>query len=165
MIEASEFLTWLEQYEVGADVLEEALTGVSESLLQFRPHPDKWSIQEIVSHLVDTELVMMYRIRTVMAEGKGALASFDQDRWVDELSGSQQPVSLSVSTIRHLRVWQAYAFRQLLARDRLEVLSFTGMHTVNGEMSVYDIVQKTVSHLHHHVRQIESIKNEALKDS
>ena len=165
MIDASEFLTWLEQYEVGADVLEEALTGLPDSLLQHRPHPDKWSIQEIVSHLVDTELVMTYRIRTVMAEGKGALAAFDQDRWVDALMGSQQPVSLSVSTIRQLRAWQSYAFRQLLAQDRLALLTKTGTHAVNGEMSVFEILQKTVSHLHHHVRQIESSKDAALKDS
>ena len=108
---------------------------------------------------------MTYRIRTVMAEGKGALAAFDQDRWVDALMGSQQPVSLSVSTIRQLRAWQSYAFRQLLAQDRLALLTKTGTHAVNGEMSVFEILQKTVSHLHHHVRQIESSKDAALKDS
>jgi DinB superfamily len=46
-----------------------------------RPTPGKWSIQEIVAHLADDELVGAYRIRLILSAPGTAIQAFDQDVW------------------------------------------------------------------------------------
>ena len=43
--------------------------------------PGKWSILEVVSHLVDQELVNSYRLRAIVAEDEPVIQGYDQDRW------------------------------------------------------------------------------------
>ena len=57
------------------------LAAVPPALCARRPAPGKWSIQEIVAHLADDELVGAYRIRLILAAPGTAIQAFDQDRW------------------------------------------------------------------------------------
>ncbi len=43
--------------------LERAVRGLSKAQLTRRPRPKKWSIQEILAHLADTEMVYGWRLR------------------------------------------------------------------------------------------------------
>jgi hypothetical protein len=72
----------IEEYEKGGDDLRMAVRGLErEDLLAF-PVPGTWSIQQIVIHLLDSELVTADRMKRVIAEEKAALLSFDENRWV-----------------------------------------------------------------------------------
>jgi len=52
---------------------ERLIRGVPKSRLMRKPAPGKWSVGEILAHLSDTELVVGYRIRTIL-ENNGQLA-------------------------------------------------------------------------------------------
>lgn len=41
--------------------------------------PGKWSVREVVGHLIDTERTFVYRAMAFAREDPSALASFDQD--------------------------------------------------------------------------------------
>ena len=151
-------LEWIEQYEVGADVVMEAVMGLSEEQLTKRPNPEKWSIREIVAHLTDTEIVMVHRMRTVMAEGKGILTVFSQDEWIDELAAAKMPVSVAIDTLRALRAYHAATLRQLPEKDLVTLMERTGTHEADGDLSAFHLLQKAVTHLHHHTRQIAALR-------
>lgn len=58
------------------------LRGASESEGEFAYAPDKWTLKEVVGHLVDTERVMSYRaLRTARGDAT-PLPGFDQDEYV-----------------------------------------------------------------------------------
>jgi len=65
--------------------LERRLRGKSARQLARRPAPDKWSVTEIVAHMADAELVMGWRLRSMLATPGVALAWWDQDRWAERL--------------------------------------------------------------------------------
>lgn len=48
----------------------------------FRYAPDKWSIREVVGHLIDTERVMAYRALHMARAAHADIAGMDQDEWV-----------------------------------------------------------------------------------
>ncbi len=152
-------LEWLEQYEVGADVVDEAVAGLSEKHLTTPPSSSKWSIAQIVAHLVDTELVMIHRMRTVMAEGSGMLTAFSQDAWIKALHAREIPIGLSIATLRALRNYHASTLRNLENDALIMMMERTGTHDVDGSVSAFDLLKKTVMHLHHHTRQIQDIRN------
>src|SRR5687767_4865910 len=45
----------------------------------------KWSVGQVLRHLVDTEWVYGYRVRKIVAERGSTIVGYDQDRWADGL--------------------------------------------------------------------------------
>ncbi len=48
----------------------------------FRYAPDKWSIKEVIQHLIDTERIFMYRCFRIARKDSTPLAGFDQNIYV-----------------------------------------------------------------------------------
>ena len=44
--------------------------------------PEKWSVQEVIQHLTDTERVFSYRLLCIIRGETATLAPFDQDQFV-----------------------------------------------------------------------------------
>lgn len=65
------------------------LNSISEDRSLFRYGPDKWSIREVIGHLIDAERVFTYRALRIARGDQTPLASFDHDLFV-KTSGSDQ---------------------------------------------------------------------------
>jgi len=65
-----------------AKKLAKLIKGVPAAKLKKRPAPEKWSVQEIVAHLADTEIVGSWRIRAILGAPGTPIQAFDQDAWV-----------------------------------------------------------------------------------
>jgi uncharacterized damage-inducible protein DinB len=53
----------LEEYRYGYQYLRNAIEGLSEEELRFKPEADKWSIHQILIHVADSELVSTQRTK------------------------------------------------------------------------------------------------------
>jgi len=60
----------------------ELLASLSEEQAGYRYAPDKWSIKEVLGHLIDTERVFIYRAMSIARDEKQSLPGFDQDDYV-----------------------------------------------------------------------------------
>src|SRR5689334_15357854 len=69
------------------------LTSIPEQRGAFRYAPGKWSIKEMLGHLIDAERIFAYRALRVARADTTPLASFEQDDYVR--NGSFDSVSLS----------------------------------------------------------------------
>jgi hypothetical protein len=61
---------------------QEILTGISEETGLFRYAEDKWSIKELVGHLIDTERIMAYRALRFARNDKIELEGFEQNDYI-----------------------------------------------------------------------------------
>src|SRR5690349_5806477 len=87
----SSYQTRLNAYSEGKDpiamqreapvTLAQLIDDVSDSQLQNRPAPGKWSVGEILAHLAEDELATAWRYRQIIEHCGCELASFDQDQW------------------------------------------------------------------------------------
>ena len=68
-------------YERQLAELPALLARVGESGSTYRYAPDKWSIREVIGHLIDAERVFSYRATQFSRSDGRALPSFDQDVW------------------------------------------------------------------------------------
>lgn len=64
-----------------AQVLE-LLDGLSEERANYRYAPEKWSVKEVLGHLIDTERVFVYRAMSIARGEQQSLPGFDQDDYV-----------------------------------------------------------------------------------
>jgi hypothetical protein len=60
----------------------ELLSSLSEEQAGYRYAPDKWSIKEVLGHLIDCERVFVYRAMSIARGEEQSLPGFDQDAYV-----------------------------------------------------------------------------------
>lgn len=138
----------IEEYEKGGDDLRMAVRGLKREDLLAHPVPGKWSIQELVIHLLDSDLVMADRIKRVIAEDKPALLAFDENKWVANLHYEEQSVEDAVTLFEINRRNLARVLKKLphSAFDRV------GVHNERGPLKLSDLVAFGVTHLKHHMK-------------
>lgn len=56
----------------------------------YRYADDKWSVREVIGHLIDTERVMAYRAMCISRGEQTSLPGFDQDKYVKEGNFSER---------------------------------------------------------------------------
>ena len=125
----------------------------SASKLRKQPAPGKWSVAEILAHLADVELVVGYRVRTILGAPGSPIQAFDQDKWARAMSYAKSDARKSLERFS--------AFRKANL-DLLKSLSpaqwkYHGMHAERGEESIETIARLNAGHDVNHLKQVEKI--------
>lgn len=135
------------------DKLAALVDGLSAEQMARRPAPEKWSIQEIVAHLADDELVGGYRLRMILSSPGTAIQAFDQDIWARTGRYDKIDVRTSLELFRVLRQANLALLHSL---DPAEWEMF-GVHAERGIETVRDIAMYFAGHDINHFKQIETI--------
>jgi hypothetical protein len=133
--------------EAQVSELEGLCAGLSESGAMFRYAEGKWTIKEVVGHLLDTERVFAYRLLRISRGDTIALSGFDETRYVPEGQFNLRGVHALVSEFKFQR-----ASTIALARG-IPPAAWTRVGTTNGYRTsaralAYIIVEHTAHHLH-----------------
>lgn len=136
-----------------AGKLDRLLEGVSTVKLHERPAPDKWSVNEILAHLADGEIVGAFRMRLILGSPGSPVVAYDQDRGVTSGHYDKRDPRKSVEQFRVLRE----ANLALLESLEPEQWKHYGMHSERGQESIERIVSMFAGHDLNHLQQIEKI--------
>ena len=131
------------------------IEGLSPDALSRRPAPGKWSIQEIVAHLADDELVGGYRVRLILSAPGTEIQAFDQDVWSRTGRYDRINIQTSLEFFRVLRQANLALLRSL----RAEEWEMFGVHAERGAESIRDIAMYFAGHDINHLEQIEAIRS------
>ncbi|MDX1440202.1 MAG: DinB family protein [Rubricoccaceae bacterium] len=115
----------------------------------------KWSVVEVVQHLVDSEIVYGYRMRLIVAEDEPGIPGYDQNAWASNLRYID--VSLA-DALRDFEALRSMNLRWLSGLSESE-LDRWGLHSERGKESVRHIVKLLAAHDLVHLRQVERIKS------
>ena len=138
------------QYETGGDELRMAVRGLERQDLIATPVPGTWSIQQIVIHLMDSDLILADRMKRVIAEEKPQLIGFDESKFASNLFYHDQSVADAIAILELNRRNFTKVLRRLpdAAFDRI------GNHNERGPLKLADLLRSAVNHLAHHVKFI-----------
>lgn len=140
----------INQYVKGSDDLRMAVRGVAREDLLAYPVPGTWSIQEIVIHLADSDLVISDRMKRVIAEDNPQLIGFDESKFVKNLHYPDQSVEDAVNLFELNRRQMG----RVLAKLPDSAFSRKGTHNERGPMTLEDLLGGAVNHLAHHLKFI-----------
>jgi uncharacterized damage-inducible protein DinB len=135
--------------------LERAVDGIDDERLRRPEKTGKWSINEVVAHLADSDLVWGYRLRRVLAEERPQITGYDQDLWADRLRYREANLADSLALLAANRAANLRLIRAASPDD----LQRAGVHTERGEESVAHMLKLYAAHDLVHLRQIERIKD------
>ncbi len=129
------------------------IKGVSTAKLRKRPAPEKWSVAEILAHLADVEIVIGWRMRSILGAPGTPVQAYDQNAWV--IAGHYEKRDLRES-IELQRVVRG-ANLALLKSLSPEQWKLYGQHAERGQESIEHIVRMVAGHDINHIKQIERI--------
>lgn len=93
------------------------LHGLSEEQGNSRYAPEKWSIKEVVGHLIDSERVFGYRTMRFARNDQTPLSGFEQNDYVREAAFDEQGLSALASEFEHIRRGNLHLLQGLKAES------------------------------------------------
>ncbi|OAS15226.1 DinB family protein [Paenibacillus oryzisoli] len=134
--------------------LQEAIQGLSEGQLVWKPASDQWSVTEVLSHLADHNIVVSFRIRAIISGASAILPAFDQDPWVSSTKANEGLASDILVLFQSLLVYNHELFGRLSPEDWEK----TGVNFKGQTLTLKDVVHSFIAHVQHHLGQIARIK-------
>lgn len=140
----------VERFAAGAPALVEAIAGLTHEDMLAKPVPGTWSIQQIVIHLWDADMVAADRMKRIIAEETPLLVNFDENAWVARLDYEAADAQRAAELFRLNRLDLA----DLLRRQTDETFARFGIHTQAGKKTLLDLVQGYAEHLEGHMAHL-----------
>jgi DinB superfamily len=115
--------------------------------------PDKWTILEIIMHVVDSELMGYCRINQTITQSSREFAFYNQNIWTEVLNYNTYPPDVIDNRLRlfnHLRNSQIYTFKNLSINDWLK----KGKHPEMGDITIRNLLELYTDHCERHIDQI-----------
>jgi uncharacterized damage-inducible protein DinB len=149
------------RYIEGPAILERALTGLKETDLNTAPAKGKWTIRQIVHHIVDGDDIWKICIKQAIGNNQSEFSldwyrALSQDTWADHWAYDQRPIGASLILLKAIRDhvvqliehvpdgWnRAVRFREPKGKIEIVPVGF--------------IIEMQADHVVHHVKQIVAI--------
>ncbi len=125
-------------------------SGIAEGEGDFRYDHGKWTIKQVVQHLIDGERVFTYRALRFARGDKTDLPGFDQDDYAANCEADRRTLSGLIAEFKNLRK-TTIDFFQSLSDEQLRFIGTANQY----EFSVNSIGYITVGHLVHHLNILE----------
>ena len=143
----------IEVLESTPAALERFVSTADAATLAKQPAPGKWSIQEILAHLADVEIVLGYRVRRILETDGVAIDAYDQNRWAAIGRYAEVPVNESLDRLRSPRRSNVRLLRSLTPAQ----LAQTGIHAERGSETITQLSRLWAGHDLNHRAQMERI--------
>jgi len=122
------------------------LRSLDESQGSIRYAPGKWSIKQVVGHLIDAERVFAYRALRFARADRTALPGFDENTYAEAGSFERVPLKALIDELELVRRSTIAMFRALA--DEAWARRGTANH---AEISVRALAFIIAGHGHHHL--------------
>ncbi len=126
------------------------LKGITQDKASYAYAEGKWTIKELVGHVIDTERIMAYRMLTIGRNDKTSLPGFEENDYVINSHFADRTLESLAEEFAALRKANMY----LVKSFNEEEISRTG--SANGSpVSVLALIYILAGHLNHHRKIIE----------
>jgi hypothetical protein len=161
--QATEYLSYYERYislvpdgDVLSTLTEQldstlsTLRSLPEEKASFRYAPGKWSVKELVGHVIDGERIFAYRALRFARNDKTPLPGFEQDDYINNATFDDCKLSDLIDEFEHVRRGNLLMFRQL--ND--EAWTRRGVAS-DAEVSVRALAYILAGHERHHMKVLK----------
>ncbi len=125
------------------------LKTIDEAKHTYRYAEGKWSIKELVQHLIDTERVFAYRAMCFARKDSTPLPGFDENVYVEHSRGNDRPWKSLVTEMEVIRKATLLLFESFSEEELTQIGKASGY-----DMSVRAIGYCIAGHQRHHLKII-----------
>ena len=144
----------IEEFETGGEKLRKAISGLNRTELLWKPaaamNVGLWSMQQVVFHLMDDELIWTARMKLVIAEDNPKIMGYDESKFAANLKCEEEDAAVAAEILDLNR----RQFSIILKNLPPAAFERTGEHNDIGVFTLEQAVGWQAEHLDHHVKYI-----------
>ena len=148
-IEALGDFVLLDELELSSNHFIDFIQSIPSEKHEFRYAEGKWTIKDIVQHLIDTERVLAYRSLRFARKDQTPLHSFDENEYVDATAANKRTLTDLLQEYKAVRSSTLYLYKSFSNEE----LMYTGIAS-NNSFTVRAIGFIIAGHQKHHQRII-----------
>ena len=126
------------------------LKGIPKDKLEYRYEVGKWTVKEIIQHLIDTERIFTYRALCIARKDETLLPGFDQDAYVLSSGANDRTLSALLQEYEALRLASVNLFEGF-SQDMLCRIGVAS----NSNLSPRAVAFIVIGHENHHCEIIK----------
>jgi hypothetical protein len=134
------------------DTTAQKLRTLDVERVRIRPAPNKWSVQEIIGHLLDSAVNNHHRFIRAQEDGSLVFPKYEQDYWVEVQRYRE------TSWPELVELWRLYNrhLAHVIERVPEEKLNVECRIGPSEPVTLGFLIEDYVVHMRHHLRQIEA---------
>ncbi len=149
------FAAWLASGESDSHGVNAAINCVGVAFGQFllanRPFAFDGSCIQVICHLADSEIVYADRIKRVLAEDNPTFFEADPNRFRPALFCVRRPLDRELDVVDAVRAH----LHPILRSCDADAFQRTGVHSLDGSMTLQTLLERITAHIPHHIAFIE----------
>ena len=142
--------TLIEELEISVHRLIKFVQNIPLDKFDYRYEEGKWTIKDILQHLIDAERIFAYRALRFSRNDQTQLASFDENEYVIEANANRRSIQDLLTELAIVRQSTLSLFRSFSQEELLR----NGIAS-NNPMSVRALGFVIIGHQNHHQRIFE----------
>lgn len=133
-------------FEKDKKMVVDFFSSLPEDKLEFRYQPKKWTVKEVLQHIIDTERIFMYRFLRIARKDTTALAGFDQDIYVDPSAANDKSIN---DLIEEFTIGRMYSINLInsITNENLKNLGTASDSPVSARACVFILLGHSVWHI------------------
>ncbi|UPT70891.1 MAG: DinB family protein [Flavobacterium sp. JAD_PAG50586_2] len=148
--QVSEEYTLIEELEISVHRLIKFVQNIPMDKFDYRYEEGKWTIKDILQHIIDAERIFAYRALRFARNDKTALASFEENDYAVEADGNKRSIQELLTELAVVRQSTLFLFKSFSNEELLR----NGIAS-NNPMSVRALGFVIIGHQNHHQRVFE----------
>lgn len=145
LAQVSDEYTLVEELEISLHRFIKFVQNIPMDKFDYRYAEGKWTIKDIIQHVIDTERIFAYRALRFARNDKTDLPGFEENDYANEATANQRSIMellTELSAVRHssLLLFKSFTETQLLNKGTAN----------NNEMSVRALGFIMIGHQNHH---------------
>ncbi len=142
-------------YEHGKNSIIDFFKSIPKEKYTYRYDKDKWSVKEVLQHLIDTERIFMYRCFRISRKDDTPLAGYDQNIYIKPSNADSKSMESLLKEYSVTRDYSINILSSITDNDLLFIGNSNG-GPMSGRAAAFTI-------LGHEKWHIEVLKNKYLK--
>lgn len=87
--------------------------NLTDEQAHFRYKEDKWSVKEVIGHMIDTERIMSYRLLCIARGDQASLPGFDEQNYAKHANFNEQEIEVLIQQFEQLRQSTIYLLQSI----------------------------------------------------
>ena len=144
----------IDSYENRASKLKNAIQGLTNAQLCDHPIQGTWSIQQLIAHVMDSDQVASFRMKSIIAHENPVLLKYDVNAFIHRLRSQSLDVEISMEAFAANRKATATMLRLLPDED----FERQGQHEERGPLKLSQLIELYIWHVDHHLKFLNDKK-------
>ncbi|WP_162128363.1 DinB family protein [Flavobacterium phycosphaerae] len=145
--QVSDEYTLTEELEISVHRFIKFVQNIPMDKFDYRYAEGKWTIKDIILHLIDAERIFVYRALRFARNDKTALPSFDENDYVDEANANKRSLQDLLTELLIVRQGTLALFKSFSEEELMRKGTAS-----NNPMSVRALGFTIIGHQNHHQR-------------